>query len=97
MLPLTNAAECGSVGYSPVGLQRQSSEGSFGESSLSGEYYIPTTLSSVTATMGPEGLNPVTTGGIEGGGRKGPTLLDLVRLRRAGRSRRRRPTNSSLP
>ncbi|KAF5747830.1 serine/threonine-protein kinase CTR1 [Tripterygium wilfordii] len=31
--------------YSSIGLQRQSSGSSFGESSLSGDYYVPTTLS----------------------------------------------------
>ncbi|XP_039120055.1 serine/threonine-protein kinase CTR1 [Dioscorea cayenensis subsp. rotundata] len=50
-----------SAGYPSIGLQRQSSGSSFGESSLSGDYYLPATLS--TAAMDPEGFGPSASGG----------------------------------
>ncbi|XP_020597259.1 serine/threonine-protein kinase CTR1-like [Phalaenopsis equestris] len=50
--------------FPSTGLQRQSSGSSFGESSFSGDYYLPTTLSSVSATMVTDGYNPTSAGGV---------------------------------
>ncbi|PKA57203.1 Serine/threonine-protein kinase CTR1 [Apostasia shenzhenica] len=63
-------------GFFPsIGLQTQSSGSSFGESSLSGDYYIPTTISSATATIGPEGFYPASGGGVEGKGKDGAEAI----------------------
>ncbi|KAH0460347.1 hypothetical protein IEQ34_011010 [Dendrobium chrysotoxum] len=45
--------------FPSIGLQRQSSGSSFGGSSFSGDYYLPTTLSSMSATIGADGFNPI--------------------------------------
>lgn len=58
--------------FPSIGLQRQSSGSSFGESSFSGEYYLPTTLSSVPATMVADGFNPTSNTGVgEGRAKEG--------------------------
>ncbi|KAJ0972693.1 hypothetical protein J5N97_020652 [Dioscorea zingiberensis] len=49
------------AGYPSIGLQRQSSGSSYGESSLSGDYYLPATLS--MAAMDPDGFGPSPSGG----------------------------------
>lgn len=62
--------------FPSVDLQRQSSGSSFGESSLSGDYYLPTTLSSALASMIPDEYNPVEASWVvEGKAKKGSEAI----------------------
>ncbi|EHA8586405.1 putative serine/threonine-protein kinase CTR1 [Cocos nucifera] len=57
------AVRIGPSAFPSAGLQRQSSGSSYGESSLSGDYYLPTTLSSITATIDEDAFNRIATAG----------------------------------
>ncbi|XP_029117550.1 serine/threonine-protein kinase CTR1 isoform X2 [Elaeis guineensis] len=57
------AVRIGPSAFPSAGLQRQSSGSSYGESSLSGDYYLPTTLSSITATIDEDAFNRIVTAG----------------------------------